>query len=88
MCNDENMMLVVSIKFHICSILQGRQYNKDGDLEQWWEQEIIDNFKEKAQCIVNQYDNFLVPEANMTVSITERLTGPANKFLLVDFTVT
>ena len=46
----------------------GRQYNKDGDLEQWWAQNIIDNFKEKAQCIVDQYGTFLVPEANMTVS--------------------
>lgn len=47
---------------------RGRQYNKDGDLEQWWEQEIITNFKEKAQCIVDQYSGFLVPEANMTVN--------------------
>ena len=46
----------------------GRQYNKDGDLEQWWEQDIIDNFKVKAQCIVDQYGRFLVPEANMTAS--------------------
>ena len=46
----------------------GRQYNKDGDLEQWWEQPIIDNFKGKAQCLIDQYGKFLVPEANMTVS--------------------
>ena len=46
----------------------GRQYNKDGDIEQWWEQNIIDNFKEKAQCVVDQYGTFFVPEANMTVS--------------------
>ena len=83
-----NMMMILLLKFPLHSILLGRQYNKDGDLEQWWEQEIIDNFKEKAQCIVNQYDNFLVPEANMTVSITERLTGPTSRFLLADFSVT
>ena len=48
--------------------ISGRQYNKDGDLQQWWDQKIIDNFKEKAQCIVDQYGSFYVPEANMTVS--------------------
>ena len=45
----------------------GRQFNKDGDLEQWWDQNIIDQFKQKAQCIVDQYGSFFVSEANMTV---------------------
>lgn len=45
----------------------GRMYNKDGNLVQWWKPEIIDNFKEKAQCIVDQYGRYVVPEANLTV---------------------
>ena len=51
--------------------MTGRQFNKDGDLEQWWDQTIIDQFKQKAQCIVDQYGNFFVPEANMTVYLSQ-----------------
>lgn len=45
----------------------GRQYDKDGNLAEWWDAQIIDNFKEKAQCIIDQYSGFKVKEANLTV---------------------
>ena len=51
----------------LCYII-GRQYDKHGNLQEWWEPSIIDNFKEKAKCIVDQYSNFVVPEANLNVS--------------------
>ncbi|XP_022090144.1 membrane metallo-endopeptidase-like 1 [Acanthaster planci] len=40
----------------------GRQFDKDGKFRQWWTQESIDNFKEKAQCIIDQYSGFVMPE--------------------------
>ncbi|XP_022090313.1 membrane metallo-endopeptidase-like 1 isoform X3 [Acanthaster planci] len=40
----------------------GRMFDKDGILRQWWTQESIDNFKEKAQCIIDQYSGFVMPE--------------------------
>ncbi|XP_060072891.1 neprilysin-like [Ylistrum balloti] len=43
---------------------RGRQYDKDGNLEQWWSDEAITQFKVKAQCIVDQYGNFSLPEAD------------------------
>ncbi|WAR14827.1 NEP4-like protein [Mya arenaria] len=46
----------------------GRQYDKDGNLVQWWSDTIINNFKEKAKCIVDQYGDFLVREANLTIN--------------------
>ncbi|XP_053378445.1 neprilysin-like [Mercenaria mercenaria] len=46
----------------------GRQYDKNGNLKEWWDTSIIDNFKEKAQCIVDQYSQFVVPEANLNVN--------------------
>ncbi|OWF45826.1 Neprilysin [Mizuhopecten yessoensis] len=42
----------------------GRQYDKDGNLEQWWSDDAITRFKAKAQCIINQYGNFSLPEAD------------------------
>ncbi|XP_052819632.1 neprilysin-4-like isoform X2 [Mya arenaria] len=47
---------------------RGRQYDKDGNLVQWWSDTIINNFKEKAKCIVDQYGDFLVREANLTIN--------------------
>ncbi|KAK3599129.1 hypothetical protein CHS0354_016391 [Potamilus streckersoni] len=46
----------------------GRQYDKDGDLQQWWTNDVIDRFKMKAQCIIDQYGSYLLPEANMTLN--------------------
>ncbi|XP_020844584.1 neprilysin isoform X2 [Phascolarctos cinereus] len=36
----------------------GRNFNKDGDLIDWWSQESAKNFKEQSQCMVHQYGNF------------------------------
>jgi membrane metallo-endopeptidase-like protein 1 len=47
----------------------GRQYDKDGNLMQWWSDEAIAKFKVKAQCIIDQYGNFTVPEAGLNVRI-------------------
>ncbi|XP_038076776.1 membrane metallo-endopeptidase-like 1 [Patiria miniata] len=43
---------------------EGRQYDKDGNLDDWWSQKSVDNFKERAQCIVKQYSDFIMPENN------------------------
>ncbi|EPY78363.1 neprilysin [Camelus ferus] len=36
----------------------GRNFNKDGDLVDWWTQESANNFKKQSQCMVYQYGNF------------------------------
>eukprot|EP00051_Salpingoeca_urceolata_P004939 m.69033 g.69033 ORF g.69033 m.69033 type:complete len:765 (+) comp13948_c0_seq3:113-2407(+) len=38
----------------------GRKYDKDGLLHNWWSQSSVANFKEKTQCIVDQYSAFTV----------------------------
>jgi len=37
---------------------QGRMYDGDGRLEDWWTSETSDKFKERAQCLVDQYSAF------------------------------
>lgn len=39
---------------------QGRQYDKDGNLKDWWTKEDADKFKSKAQVMINQYNGFTV----------------------------
>ena len=50
--------------FVLCA---GRQFDKDGNLVQWWDDVVISRFKERAQCIIDQYSNYTVPEVNMQV---------------------
>ncbi|XP_055970366.1 neprilysin [Sorex fumeus] len=36
----------------------GRNFNKDGDLQDWWSPQSAKSFKELSQCMVQQYGNF------------------------------
>ena len=49
---------------------KGRQFDKDGNLVDWWSADSVVNFKERAQCIVDQYGDFVMPETNEKVSAT------------------
>lgn len=48
---------------------QGRQFDKDGNLKDWWAPSTHEAFLKKAECIINQYNNYFVPEANATVKL-------------------
>ncbi|XP_039285677.1 endothelin-converting enzyme homolog [Nilaparvata lugens] len=37
---------------------QGREYDKFGNLHQWWNNKTIDKFKSQIDCIVKQYSNY------------------------------
>ncbi|KAH9504399.1 18S rRNA pseudouridine methyltransferase [Bulinus truncatus] len=43
---------------------KGRQFDKFGNLIQWWSPNAVEKFKVKAQCIVEQYGNFTLKEVN------------------------
>ena len=45
----------------------GRQFDKNGNLQQWWSNEVIQKFKARAQCIIDQYGNYTVPEIGLNV---------------------
>ena len=38
---------------------QGRLYNKDGNLEEWWEPEDAEKFNNLTQTLIDQYDAFV-----------------------------
>ena len=48
----------------------GRQFDINGNLNQWWNTSIITKFKEKTQCFIDQYSQFVVPEAGLNVRIS------------------
>lgn len=46
---------------------QGRQFDKDGNLVDWWAPSTKEAFLKKAECIINQYGNYSVPEIDLNV---------------------
>lgn len=52
---------------------QGRQFDKDGNLVDWWAPPTKEAFLKKAQCIIDQYGNYTVPEINLNVSTKTHL---------------
>ena len=41
---------------------QGRQFDGHGNANPWWSAATIQAFTEKAQCFIDQYTNYTVPE--------------------------
>jgi predicted metalloendopeptidase len=47
---------------------QGRQFDKDGNLVEWWEPDTKKKYLQKAKCIIEQYGNYTEEETGMHVS--------------------
>merc|ERR1719189_2162195 len=41
---------------------QGRQFDKDGNANMWWDDETIKKFEEHAKCFIDMYENYDTPE--------------------------
>lgn len=48
---------------------QGRQFDKNGNLVDWWAPQTKEKYLEKAECIIHQYGNYTVEEVNLNVMI-------------------
>lgn len=46
---------------------EGRQYDFNGNLVEWWETETKEHFLNRSQCIVEQYSNFIDPITKLKV---------------------
>jgi putative endopeptidase len=50
---------------------EGRQYDKDGNLKDWWTRDDESKFTQKAQCMVDQYDAIeAVPGVHLNGKLT------------------
>ncbi|KAL1006229.1 hypothetical protein UPYG_G00069520 [Umbra pygmaea] len=45
----------------------GRKYDKDGNLDQWWSNASISAFTDKTQCMIDQYNSYYWEEAALKV---------------------
>lgn len=47
---------------------RGRQFDKDGNNVNWWDDTTDQHFKKKAECIIQQYGNYTVEENGLKVN--------------------
>lgn len=44
---------------------KGRQFDKEGNMMQWWNNATIRAFRERAQCIIDQYSRYKIDEVGL-----------------------
>jgi len=54
---------------------QGRQYDGTGSQSPWWSEETIQNFAGEAQCFIDQYEGYNVPELEDMLGEDAHLNG-------------
>ncbi|XP_059488680.1 neprilysin-2 isoform X2 [Neocloeon triangulifer] len=47
---------------------QGRQFDKEGNLVDWWKTSTKEQYLKRAQCIIEQYGNYSVPEVGLKLN--------------------
>ena len=47
---------------------KGRQFDKEGNLKQWWNNATIKLFRQRAQCIIDQYSSYVLEDIRMNVN--------------------
>ena len=48
---------------------QGRQFDKDGNLLDWWQEETKQKYLARTKCVISQYANYSLPElGNLVVN--------------------
>lgn len=61
-------MFVQRATFDYCLSRIGRQFDKNGNMIEWWDAKTIYTFREKAQCMVDQYSKYKMQEVNLHVN--------------------
>jgi endothelin-converting enzyme/putative endopeptidase len=49
---------------------QGRQFDGQGNLKDWWTKPDADKFLQKSQCLVDEYANFVVGDTHLNGKLT------------------
>ena len=63
---------------------QGRLYDKEGNLNDWWNEEDAANFKTKTQILVNQYNDFAILDSlhvNGELTLGENIADNGGLFI-------
>jgi len=58
-------------KFKQYLLFPGRQFDSDGNLDEWWNNETIAAFRSHAQCIIDQYSQYEVSGLRLNGHMTQ-----------------
>ncbi|VDK31176.1 unnamed protein product [Gongylonema pulchrum] len=47
---------------------QGSQFDHNGNLREWWDENTAKNFHEKKKCFVKEYEQYLVPGTDLHIN--------------------
>ena len=56
---------------------QGRQFDKDGNLADWWEGETLERYERRTECMVEQYNNYSIHNIPVNGLATQVTSQPA-----------
>lgn len=48
---------------------QGRRYDENGNLKQWWSNETLKHYQKKVACMIQQYSNYHLPELGQNFTV-------------------
>lgn len=57
---------------------QGKKFDKNGNLYEWWEADAPENFKIRSQCMADQYQQYTVDVEDMVLHVDGNYTLPEN----------
>lgn len=46
---------------------KGRLFDHHGNFHLWWKEASIEKFNEKAQCLINQYSKYVIPDIKIPI---------------------
>jgi predicted metalloendopeptidase len=49
-------------------VFKGRQFDANGNLIEWWDDDTKKAYLEKARCIIEQYGNFTEPVTELNLN--------------------
>lgn len=70
--NSHTLSMTVSNRHRFAFVMvstssEGREYDKKGNLHEWWQESTILKFKEKMQCFQEQYSKYTLGKDHVMI---------------------
>ena len=60
----------ISYFYIISNRTKGRHMGADGNMDNWWGEETAENFKNRSQCMIEQYSKLRFADMNLNGQLT------------------
>lgn len=73
----------IKFLFYFIYSYLGRMYDKHGNRRQWWTQETMETFSNKAECFVQQYNNYNLTVMGNQIKVCDYINGNFNMKVVI-----